>query len=59
MSSCASSTSNCSGAEWVTLPENEEGCWVCGSLDVAYTDVLKMNWCDDCFEDIYLGKLDE
>lgn len=43
----------------MTLPENEEGCWVCGSLDVAYTDVLKMNWCDDCFEDIYLGKLDE
>lgn len=33
-----------------------EPCWVCGDLDIVYTDVLDLTWCRKCHDDIYWGE---
>lgn len=34
----------------------ESPCWICGSRDITYVDVLACPWCSICFERIYLAK---
>jgi hypothetical protein len=43
------------GLPAVVRVREEEECWVCESTDIVYMDALKMPWCREHYQSMYLS----